>query len=170
MYRFSVWITACHGRVHEKKPKDTEETWIPTEEQREQAKSGFKIVFLGVDRDKSGRIGFFGRRAGRRVSVSKSGLSRRDRDGWQVCFCQRNLFGQMKFLTNFFTKPQVWDQKFSWMRRKTKSKRQRRQQVFRGCRPTFDKNKFLPNWPMVAFTKFFIDENFLLYSRYGLVS
>ena len=33
---------------------------IPTEEQREQAKSRFKIVFLGVDRDKSGRIGFFG--------------------------------------------------------------------------------------------------------------
>ena len=31
-----------------------------TKEQREQAKSRFKIVFLGVDRDKTGRIGFFG--------------------------------------------------------------------------------------------------------------
>ena len=27
--------------------------------QREQAKGRFKIMFLGVDRDKSGRIGFF---------------------------------------------------------------------------------------------------------------
>ena len=84
LYRFFVWITACHGRVHEKWPKDTEETWIPTEEQRKQAKSGFKTVFwalTGTNRDESG---FLGRRAGRRVSVSKSGLSRRERDGWQV--------------------------------------------------------------------------------------
>ena len=61
---FFVWITACHGRVHEKRPKDTEETWIPTEEQTEQAKSRFKIVFWGVGRDKSGRIGFFGSSGG----------------------------------------------------------------------------------------------------------
>ena len=57
---FFVWITARHGRAHKKRQKDTEETWFPTEEQREQAKSRFKIVFLGVDRDKTGRIGFFG--------------------------------------------------------------------------------------------------------------
>ena len=44
-YRFFVWITACHGRVHEKWPKDTEETWIPTEEQRKQAKAGLKPCF-----------------------------------------------------------------------------------------------------------------------------
>ena len=61
--------------------------WKKSEEQREQAKSGFKIVFLGVDRDKSDESAFLGRRAGQRVSVSKSGLSRRDRDGWQVCTC-----------------------------------------------------------------------------------
>ena len=53
-----------HGRVHEKRPKGTEETWILTEEQREQAKGRLKIVFLGVDRDKSGRIGFFGSSGG----------------------------------------------------------------------------------------------------------
>ena len=79
LYRFFVWITACLGRVHEKWPKDTEETWNPTEEQREQAKSGFKTVFwalIGTNRDESA---FLGRRAGRRVSVSKSGLSRRER-------------------------------------------------------------------------------------------
>ena len=82
---FFVWITACHGRVHEKWPKDTEETWIPTEQQREQAKSGYKTVFwalIGTNQDESA---FLGRRVGRRVSVSKSGLSRRERDGWQVC-------------------------------------------------------------------------------------
>ena len=44
--RFFVWITVYRGRVHEKRPKDTEETWFPTEEQREQAKSRFKIVFF----------------------------------------------------------------------------------------------------------------------------
>ena len=94
LYRFFVWITACHGRVHEKWPKDTEETWIPTEEQRERAKSGFKTVFwalIGTNRDESA---FLGRRAGRRVSVSKSGLSRRERDRWQVwvtVFCSAFL-------------------------------------------------------------------------------
>ena len=85
LYRFFVWITACHGRVHEKWPNDTEETWILTEEQRKQAKSGFKTVFwalIGTNRDESA---FLGSRAGRRGSVSKSGQSRRERDGWQVC-------------------------------------------------------------------------------------
>ena len=48
-------------------------------------KAGLKSCFwtlIGTKRDESA---FLGRRAGRRVSVSKSGLSRRDRDGWQVC-------------------------------------------------------------------------------------
>ena len=47
-------------------------------------KAGLKSCFgalIGTKRDESA---FLGRRAGRRVSVSKSGLSRRDRDGWQV--------------------------------------------------------------------------------------
>ena len=47
-------------------------------------KAGLKSCFgalIGTNRDESA---FLGRRAGRRVSVSKSGLSRRDRDGWQV--------------------------------------------------------------------------------------
>ena len=47
-------------------------------------KAGLKPCFralIGTNRDESA---FLGRRAGRRVSVSKSGLSRRDRDGWQV--------------------------------------------------------------------------------------
>ena len=47
-------------------------------------KSGFKTAFwalIGTNRDESA---FLGHRAGRRVSVSKSGLSRRERDGWQV--------------------------------------------------------------------------------------
>ena len=57
---FFVWKTACHGWVHEKRPKDTEEPWIPSEEQREQAKAGLKSCFWAFDRDKSGRIGFFG--------------------------------------------------------------------------------------------------------------
>ena len=83
--RFFVWITVYHGRVHEKRPKDTEETWILTEEQENRQKAGLKSCFwalIGTKRDESA---FLGRRAGRRVSVSKSGLSRRDRDGWQVC-------------------------------------------------------------------------------------
>ena len=49
-------------------------------------KAGLKSCFwawIGTNRDESA---FLGRRAGRRVSVSKSGLSRRDRDGWQVCY------------------------------------------------------------------------------------
>ena len=48
-------------------------------------KAGLKSclgALIGTKRDESA---FLGRRAGRRVSVSKSGLSRRDRDGWQVC-------------------------------------------------------------------------------------
>ena len=63
--------------------------WIPTEEQREQAKDRcLKSCFgalIGTNRDESV---FLGRRAKRQVSVSKSGLSRRDRDGWQVCTAQ----------------------------------------------------------------------------------
>ena len=49
-------------------------------------------MVLSVDRDNSGRIGFLGRRVGRRVSVFKSGPSRRDRDGWQVCTLARGLY------------------------------------------------------------------------------
>ena len=48
-------------------------------------KACLKTVFwalIGTNRDESA---FLGRRAGRRVLVSKSGLSRRERDGWQVC-------------------------------------------------------------------------------------
>ena len=46
-------------------------------------KAGLKSCFwalIGTNRDESA---FFGHRAGRRVSFSKSGLSRRDRDGCQ---------------------------------------------------------------------------------------
>ena len=48
-------------------------------------KAGLKSCFwalVGTNRDESA---FQGRRAGCRVLVFKSGLSRRDRDGWQVC-------------------------------------------------------------------------------------
>ena len=48
-------------------------------------KAGLKPCFwalIGTNRDESA---FLGRWAGRRVSVSKSGLSGQDRDGWQVC-------------------------------------------------------------------------------------
>ena len=102
---FFVWITACHGPVHEKWPKDTEETWIPTEEQREQAKSGFKTVFwalIGTNRDESA---FWGHRAGRRVSVSKSGLSRRKRDGWQVCMKNNGKSPTFKFVSGEENRP-----------------------------------------------------------------
>ena len=95
IYRFFVWITAHHGRVHEKRPKDTEETWVPTAEEREQAKAGLKSWFwalIGTNRDESA---FLGRRAGRRVSVSKSGLSRRDRDDRQVCMSTRQIPTQL---------------------------------------------------------------------------
>ena len=54
-------------------------------------KAGLKSCFwawIGTNRDESA---FLGRRAGRRVSVSKSGLSRRDRDGWQVCRKEENF-------------------------------------------------------------------------------
>ena len=47
-------------------------------------KAGLKPCFwvlIETNRDESACLG---RRAGRRASVSKSGLSRRDRDGWQV--------------------------------------------------------------------------------------
>ena len=47
-------------------------------------KAGLKSCFgalIGTNRDESA---FLDCRAGRRVSVSKSGLSQRDRDGWQV--------------------------------------------------------------------------------------
>ena len=49
--------------------------------QKARLKSCFGAL-VGTNRDESA---FWGRRAGRRVSVFKSGLSRRDRDGWQVC-------------------------------------------------------------------------------------
>ena len=55
---------------------------LKNKENRE--KAGLKPCFwalIGTNRDESA---FLGRRAGRRVSVSKSGLSRRDRDFWQV--------------------------------------------------------------------------------------
>ena len=55
-------------------------------------KAGSKSCFwalIGTKRDESA---FWGRRAGRRVSVSKSGLSRRDRDGWQVCKVQGKAY------------------------------------------------------------------------------
>ena len=92
IYRFFVWKISCHGRAHEKRPKDTEELWIPSEEQIEQAKAGLKSCFwalIGTNRDESA---FWSRRAGRRVSVSKSGLSRRDRDGWQVWVRERERY------------------------------------------------------------------------------
>ena len=59
LYRFFVWITAqfTTDAYLKKKTKDTDETWIPTEEQREQAKGWVKIVFLGIDRDKSAFLG-----------------------------------------------------------------------------------------------------------------
>ena len=75
---------------------------------RRTGKSGFKIVVLGVDLDKSGQIGFFlGRRVGRRVSVSKSGVSRRERDGWQVCRPESLLFK--------FSRPLAETYVFSWI-------------------------------------------------------
>ena len=66
MQIFFVWITVYHGRVHEKRPickkhrRNLNSDW----KTREQAKSRFKIVFWGVDRDKTGRIGFFGSSGG----------------------------------------------------------------------------------------------------------
>ena len=48
-------------------------------------KAGLKSCFWALIGTKRDEPAFLGRRAGRRVSVSKSGLSRRDRDGWQVC-------------------------------------------------------------------------------------
>ena len=58
------------------------ELWLKNKEKRQ--KAGLKSCFgalIGTNRDESA---FLSRQAGRRVSVSKSGLSRRDRDGWQV--------------------------------------------------------------------------------------
>ena len=47
-----------------KKAKGHRRNLNSDQEQREQAKSRFKIVFLGVGRDTSGRIGFFGSSGG----------------------------------------------------------------------------------------------------------
>ena len=47
-------------------------------------KAGLKSCFWALIGTNRGESAFLGRRAGRRVSVSKSGLSRRDQDGWQV--------------------------------------------------------------------------------------
>ena len=65
--------------------KDTEETCRVKNKEKRQ-KAGLKSCFctlIGTNRDESA---FLGRGAGGRVSVSKSVLSRRDRDGWQVCY------------------------------------------------------------------------------------
>ena len=51
----------------------------------EQAIGRFKNVFWAFIVTNQDELAFLGCRAGRRVSVSKLGLSRRDRDGWQVC-------------------------------------------------------------------------------------
>ena len=83
IYNFFVWITACHGRVHEKRPKETEETEFRLKNKENRQKAGLKPcswALIGTNRDE---LAFLGCRAGRWVSVSKSGLSQRDRDGWQ---------------------------------------------------------------------------------------
>ena len=53
-------------------------------------KAGLKSCFWALVETNRDESAFLGRRAGRRVSVFKSGLSRRDRDGWQVC-CQARI-------------------------------------------------------------------------------
>ena len=79
-----------------KKAKNTQkklEFQLKNKENRQ--KAGLISCFwalIGTNRDESA---FLGRRAGRRVFVSKSGLSRRDRDGWQVCnqLCPKSQLG-----------------------------------------------------------------------------
>ena len=62
---WTTWLPYIFGgRVHQKRPKDTEETWIPTEEQREQAKAGLKPCFWALIGTNRGRIGFFGSSGG----------------------------------------------------------------------------------------------------------
>ena len=57
-------MTACHGRElqHEKGQKTQKKLEFRRKNKLKEnrQKAGLKIVFLGVDRDKSGRMGFFG--------------------------------------------------------------------------------------------------------------
>ena len=59
----------------------------------------------------------------------------------------------------FFHKPQVWDQKYPWMRRRTKSKEQR---------PAFDENKLLTICLTVVFYKKFRWRKFPAISNWEL--